>query len=69
MLDCLRKGFDDAVKNNVTDYMIYYTGHGDVNTGEWLVFLDKPSIDSTDEKISIEEIFQIMYESRFSGTV
>ena len=69
MLNCLRKGFDDAVKNKVTDYMIYYSGHGDSQTGEWLVYLEKPCINFEDERISIQEIFQIMYESKYAGTV
>ena len=44
MLNCLYKGFKNAVDKEVTVFMIYYSGHGDLETGEWLVYLDKPSI-------------------------
>ena len=63
------KGFKDAVDNSVTDLNIYYSGHGLIETGEWIVYLDKPSPNLDDERITILEIFQIIYNSHFAGKV
>ena len=67
MINHLKKGFKEAVDKGVTDYMIYYSGHGEKETGEWIVYLDEPSLKVEDERITIEEIFDIAYESRFDG--
>ena len=57
MLNTLKKGFNDAVEKGVTDFMIYYSGHGEQLTGEWIVYLTEPSLVAEDERITIREIF------------
>ena len=49
--------------------MVYYTGHGSKENGSWLVYLDKPTADPNDERISMADIFDIIYESDYKGNV
>ena len=45
MLESLRKGFRKAVDDNLSEYLIYYSGHGQKETGGWLVYLKEPTLD------------------------
>ena len=52
---------NDAVKRAVSEgadsFLLYYSGHGDLNTGGWICSLgDKPCIDIEDSYVTVEEV-------------
>ena len=41
----LQKCLGEAINGNCDRFLLYYTGHGETETGGWITHLDGPSID------------------------
>ena len=61
----LRKNLLKAIDDKVDRVFIYYSGHGDLDTGGWVTY--KPSISLSGVRITIEEILDIAFiECKYS---
>ena len=67
LLGKLREALTMAVANKASRFFLYYTGHGDSETGGWKTFLKELSLEFTANTISIEEILDVVKETKFSG--
>ena len=52
-----------AMKEGADSFLLYYSGHGDLNTGGWICSLgDVPCVDIEDSYVTIEEVLDIFQQ-------
>ena len=50
-------------------FILYYSGHGDKETGGWKTSLDYPSLEIEESLITMDEIFELIAGAEFTGDV
>ena len=57
MLHKIEEVIKEANKCGADNILLYYSGHGDLNTGGWICSIgDKPVIDIEDSYVTVEEV-------------
>ena len=56
-----------AMKEGADVFMLYYSGHGDLDTGGWICSLEEMCIDIEDAYVTIEEVLDIFQRHKFDG--
>jgi hypothetical protein len=62
LLNQVRKGIHQAKEEEADSFLLYYSGHGDEETGGWICHLDEVSFDINDGRVNIEEILDMFKE-------
>ena len=57
------------MNEGASDFLIYYSGHGDIETGGWICHLDKACIDIEESYVTLEEVLAIFYKWKFEGNL
>lgn len=58
-----------AIDQNADTFMINYTGHGDPNTGGWVVNMLEESQDALSGTVTIDDVLDIFTKSDFKGSM
>ena len=60
MLYKIEKVIKEAVKVGADNILLYYSGHGDLDTGGWICSIgNKPCTEIEDSYVTIEEVLKV----------
>ena len=65
ILGKLKEALTMAVENKASRFFLYYTGHGDPDTGGWKTYSKEISLEVTVNLVTIQEILDVVKETRF----
>ena len=56
MIDKLKVAIDEAMDKKCNNFVIYYSGHGSIENGGWMINLEKVSLDMFESIVTLDEV-------------
>ena len=69
MKDKLDLAIKEAINKKCNSFVIYYSGHGSIEHGGWMINLEKASLDMFESIVTLDEVLKVIDESEYKGDV